>query len=67
MSIPLFHCRSNAHLIMNCTINDLPNISKVLAFYLFADDTNMYHEAESPEKLESITNKELKLKHMPFS
>ena len=24
-------------------INDLPNISKVLDFYLFADDTNIYY------------------------
>ena len=32
-------------------INDLPNISKVLHFFLFADDTNIYYEAESPEKL----------------
>ena len=44
-------------------INDLPNISKVLDFYLFADDTNIYYEAESPEKLESIINKELKQLH----
>ena len=33
-------------------INDLPNISKILNFYLFADDTNIYFEAETPEKLE---------------
>ena len=32
-------------------INDLPNISEVLQFFLFADDTNIYYEAESPEKL----------------
>ena len=44
-------------------INDLPNISKVLDFYLFADDTNIYYEAETPEKLESIINKELKQLH----
>ena len=24
-------------------INDLPNISKLLQFFLFADDTNIYH------------------------
>ena len=41
-------------------INDLPNISKVLQFYLFADDTNIYYEADSPKKLEVIVNKELK-------
>ena len=28
--------------------NDLPNISKVLHFFLFVDDTNIYYEAESP-------------------
>ena len=41
-------------------INDLPNISNVLQFYLFADDTNIYCEAETPDKLELIINKELK-------
>ena len=44
-------------------INDLPNISKILDFYLFADDTNIYFEAETPEKLESVLNKELKQLH----
>ena len=44
-------------------INDLPNISKILDFYLFADDTNIYFEAESPEKLETVLNKELKQLH----
>ena len=28
-------------------ISDLPNISKVLNFYLFADDTNIYYESDS--------------------
>ena len=41
-------------------INDLPNISEVLQLYLFADDTNIYYEAESIDKLEKIINKELK-------
>ena len=36
-------------------INDLPNISEVLHFYMFAADTNIYYE-----KLESVINKELK-------
>ena len=36
-------------------INDLPNI---LQFFLFSDDTNIYYEAESSEKL--VINKELK-------
>ena len=41
-------------------INDLPNISKKLNFYLFADDTNIYFEAENPVILETVLNKELK-------
>ena len=41
-------------------INDLPNISEVLHFYFFADDTNIYYEAETMKKLESVINKELK-------
>ena len=38
----------------------LPNISKVLDFYLFADDTNLYHEDESLQRLEKKINKELR-------
>ena len=41
-------------------INDLPNISKILDFYLFADDTNIYYEDASLQNLESIINKELR-------
>ena len=41
-------------------INDLPNISEVLHFYLFADDTNIYYEADNMEKLETVINKELR-------
>ena len=41
-------------------INDLPNISKVLDFYLFADDTNIYYEDVSLKKLEKTINKELR-------
>ena len=40
-------------------INDLPNISSILDFYLFADDTNIYYEADTPEKLELTMNREL--------
>ena len=40
-------------------INDLPNISKVLDFYLFADDTNIYYESNSLQDLEKKINKEL--------
>ena len=41
-------------------INDLPNISKILDFYLFADDTNIYYEDVSLKKLEKTINKELR-------
>ena len=41
-------------------INDLPSISEVLQFYLFANDTNIYYEDESIINLEKIINKELK-------
>ena len=40
-------------------INDLPNISKILDFYLFADDTNIYLEDDSLQNLEKKVNKEL--------
>ena len=40
-------------------INDLPNISNVLNFYLFADDTNIYYESDSLNDLEKTINKEL--------
>ena len=40
-------------------INDLPNISKKLKFYLFADDTNIYFESHDLKSLEKIMNKEL--------
>ena len=41
-------------------INDLPNISKKLDLYLFADDTNLYYEDQSLVNLERKVNKELK-------
>ena len=40
-------------------ITDLPNISKVLNFYLFADDTNIYYESNSLNELEKTVNKVL--------
>ena len=33
-------------------------------FILFADDTNIYFEAETPEKLESVVNKELRIAYL---
>ena len=43
-------------LLFLLNINDLPNISKKLKFYLFVDDTL---ESDDPTKLEKIMNKEL--------
>ena len=42
-------------------INDLPNISSKLSFFLFADDTNIYYESSNLIELEKTINKELKL------
>ena len=41
-------------------INDLPNSSKLLKFFLFADDTNIYFEADDYTGLIRKVNKELK-------
>ena len=41
-------------------INDLPNSSKLLNFFLFADDTNIYFESDDPTRLSRTVNKELK-------
>ena len=40
-------------------INDLPNSSPKFCFYLFADDTNIYFEADKISELEKVVNKEL--------
>jgi len=41
-------------------INDLPNISKKLKFYLFADDTNIFYQCTDLDQLEKSINRELK-------
>ena len=41
-------------------INDLPNVSKVLSFYLFADDTNIYFRSHDLCSLQKVMNMELK-------
>ena len=41
-------------------VNDLPNISTKLKFYLFADDTNIYYDSEDLVQLEKTVNEELK-------
>ena len=40
-------------------INDLPNISKILRFFLFADDTNIFYQHSNLETLQKVVNKEL--------
>ena len=40
-------------------INDLPNISKKLQFFLFADDTNIYFESANLTYLKNTMNEEL--------
>ena len=37
-------------------INDLHNVSKLLSFYLFADDTNIYFEANDLVSLQKLMN-----------
>ena len=41
-------------------INDLPNISNKLKFFLFADDTNLYYESPDLKEIEKTVNEELK-------
>ena len=40
-------------------INDLPNSSEKLQFFLFADDTNLYYEHSSLSSIEKTVNEEL--------
>ena len=40
-------------------INDLPNVSKVLSFFLYADDTHIYYESVNITKLRNKSVKEL--------
>ena len=41
-------------------VNDLPNTSKLLRFYLFADDTSIYIDSDNLSTLQKIVNRELK-------
>ena len=41
-------------------INDIPNVSKLISFYLFADDTNIYYKSHDLVHLQKIMNRELK-------
>ena len=42
-------------------INDLPNVSKILKFHLFADDTNIFYCSSCLEEMWTTVNKELKV------
>ena len=41
-------------------MNDLPYVSKVLQFYLFADDTSIYYDANDLITLQKVINRELR-------
>ena len=41
-------------------INDLPNVSKVLSFYVFVDDTNIFYSSRDLFTLQKVMNRELK-------
>ena len=58
-SSELLKCSVLGPLLFLLYINDLPNISKNLNFYLFADDTNIYYESNSLTDLEKTVNNEL--------
>ena len=41
-------------------INDLPNVTKSLTFFLFADDTNIYYKSSDLLSIQKIVNRELR-------
>ena len=41
-------------------INDLPNVSNKLCFYLFAEDTNIFFDSDNLDTLEKTVNCELR-------
>ena len=41
-------------------VNDLPHVSKILKFYLFADDISIYYDSENLITLQKTANKELR-------
>ena len=41
-------------------IDDLPSVSRKLTFFLFADDTNIYHESSDVVDIQKTVNKELR-------
>ena len=40
-------------------VNDLPNASKLLRFYLFANDTSIHFDSDNLPILQKIVNREL--------
>lgn len=40
-------------------INDRPNVSKLIKFRLFADDTNIFYSHKDPSVIENVINTEL--------
>ena len=47
-------------LLFSIYVNDLANVSKVLEFYLFADDTSIYFDSNDLITLQKTVNKELR-------
>ena len=50
---------STRSLLFLICINDLPNSSKMLTFFLFADYTNIYFESDDLTRITKKINKEL--------
>ena len=49
-----------SHLLFLIYINDLPSVSKVLSYYVFADDTNIFYSLSDLITLQKVMNRELK-------
>ena len=46
-------------LLFLISVNDLPNVSKVMQFYVFVDDTSIYFDSDNLFNLQTIINREL--------